>query len=85
MIFDVRCEVCVWKFGSTFFMGIDCVSRVGMDPNCEIKEEFQWCQTKNSVLETIRDDYFVQNEMVKNDVNMSILMRFLSMRYNVFL
>ena len=66
-------------------MGIDCVSRVGMDPTCEMKEEFQWCQTKNSVLETIRDDYFVQNEMVKKYVNMSILMRFLSMRYNVFL
>ena len=46
-------------------MGIDCVSRVGMDPNCEITEEIQWCQTKNSVLETIRDDYFGQNEMGK--------------------
>ena len=79
MIFDVGSEVCVWKFGSTFFMGIDCVSRVDMDPNCEMKEEFQWGQTNILFLGTIRDDYLVQNEMVKKYVNMSIFLRFLTM------
>ena len=60
-------------------MGIDCVSRVDMDPICEMKEEFQWCQTNILFLGTIRDEDLVQNEMVKKYVNMSIFLRFLTM------